>query len=326
MTTINTNSPPQTNIQKQDKYKDPLNSWNIKWMSYSDEFGTAISEIAPKLGAALWVPSFMYLGADIYDKYKNDKNSYNPSKRRAVERSIYQGISNLVALPALISLGQRIVPPLGKLYDKGLSITDKDAVFKLINQVMAQGVNNELDNKESFTQLIKTTLENKITSQKTELKHDGFFKKLYKTINYKYSLAKADKSKIMKFAQQHAEELFEIKEALKSGKHSKNIPFAVKKTYLTTLNTMKDMHGFDFSNNALRSALIEVGKNRIFTNKLLKTAGGFASLFLFGPTVSKFVEKKLVGEYLDSGINYAYENLHTSKIKTIFNEMKSKSV
>lgn len=48
-------------------------------MSYSSEVGTAISEIAPKLGASLFAPTFMYLGADIYDKYKNDKDSYNPS-------------------------------------------------------------------------------------------------------------------------------------------------------------------------------------------------------------------------------------------------------
>ena len=45
-------------------------------MSYSNEIGTAISEIAPRLGTALWAPTFLYLGADLYDKYKNDKDSY----------------------------------------------------------------------------------------------------------------------------------------------------------------------------------------------------------------------------------------------------------
>ena len=43
---------------------------------YSSEIGATVNEIAPKLTFALWVPSFMYLGADIYDKYKNDKNEF----------------------------------------------------------------------------------------------------------------------------------------------------------------------------------------------------------------------------------------------------------
>ena len=66
------------------KYHDPLNRPIPVLMSYSSEIGTAISEIAPKLGAALWAPTFMYLGADIYDKYKNDKDNYNPSAKRAL--------------------------------------------------------------------------------------------------------------------------------------------------------------------------------------------------------------------------------------------------
>ena len=54
------------------KYHDPLNKGVFVVLSNSNEIGTAISDIAPKLGAALWAPTFMYLGADIYDKYKND--------------------------------------------------------------------------------------------------------------------------------------------------------------------------------------------------------------------------------------------------------------
>ena len=98
-----------------DSYKDPLNSNSAVLMSYSNEVGTAISEIAPKLGTALWAPTFMYLGADIYDKYKNDKDNYNPSAKRALKRAIFQGITCLVALPAVIFAGQCAVSPLGSL-------------------------------------------------------------------------------------------------------------------------------------------------------------------------------------------------------------------
>ena len=45
-----------------EKYKDPLSRKLPVLMSYSSEVGTAISEIAPKLGASLFAPTFMYLG------------------------------------------------------------------------------------------------------------------------------------------------------------------------------------------------------------------------------------------------------------------------
>ena len=70
-------------------------------MSYSNEIGTAISEIAPKLGTALWAPTFLYLGADIYDKYKNDKDNYKPSGKRALKRAIFQGMTSFLLLPNL---------------------------------------------------------------------------------------------------------------------------------------------------------------------------------------------------------------------------------
>ena len=66
----------QKNKRIEKNYKDPLNSWGIRALMYSSEIGATVNEIAPKVTFALWVPSFMYLGADIYDKYKNDKNEF----------------------------------------------------------------------------------------------------------------------------------------------------------------------------------------------------------------------------------------------------------
>ena len=58
---------------KQQQYNDPLMSWPIRGLAYSNELGAAISEVAPKLGTLLWFPAMLYFGADIYDKYKNEK-------------------------------------------------------------------------------------------------------------------------------------------------------------------------------------------------------------------------------------------------------------
>ena len=54
------------------KYEDPLMKMPLRLMAYSNDIGVAISGVAPKLGAAFWVPALMYFGADIYDKYKNE--------------------------------------------------------------------------------------------------------------------------------------------------------------------------------------------------------------------------------------------------------------
>ena len=111
-----------TNTQKhKTKYQDPLNKGIVVLLSNSNEIGTAISDIAPRLGAALWAPTFMYLGADIYDKYKNDKNNYDPSAKRAFKRAIFQALTSIVTLPAAIILGKYIISPLGKLDKTGVS-------------------------------------------------------------------------------------------------------------------------------------------------------------------------------------------------------------
>ena len=135
--------------KKHHKYQDPLNKTLPVLMSYSNEVGTAISEIAPKLGAALWAPTFMYLGADIYDKYKNDKDNYKPSSRRAIKRAIFQGLTSLVALPALIFAGQWAVSPLGKIDKSGISGNAKDAIYRHTKNVLDQAHGIALERKTS---------------------------------------------------------------------------------------------------------------------------------------------------------------------------------
>ncbi|MBP3923772.1 hypothetical protein J6E39_00845 [bacterium] len=307
------------------KYQDPLNSWKFRWMSYSNEAGTFISEIAPKLGAALWVPSFMYIGADVYDKYKNNKDKYDPSARRAFDRAIYQGISNLAALPLLITAGQKIVSPLGMVLGNKISIDKKAVILDHINKVLMQGVNEELNDKETFRKLVKVTLENKMSSKKSEMQNDNVLKKAYKFLTNKYTIALGNKQKTIDYAQKKADELFEIRDLLLSRDSSKKVSASVRNKYFETLSSMKSMHGFDYANNAIRSALIKVCNRQMFENKILKTMGGFVALALFGTTVSKYVEKKLVGTYIDGGLNFAYKGFQNTNLKRVFDEMANKS-
>ena len=315
-----------TKKNTQDKYKDPLSKKLPVMMSYSSEVGTAISEIAPKLGAALWAPTFMYLGADIYDKYKNDKTSYNPSAKRALKRAIYQGLTSIVALPAVIIAGQFITSPLGKMGKDGISGNAKDAIYKHIKNVIDQAHGNALENFENFNRIITETLENKIKVRNNEKKTINPFKRFYnKYFTDRYDLLSSDKDKIIKFAKENALTTFNIKNALKHGDKSK-IPSKVYHKYNAILPVMKEMYKEeDYAYQATRNALKEYQNALIFKNKLLKTIGGLGTLFLLATKINTFVDKQLMKKYIDPRIDQiSHSFVNESRIKYIFNDMKER--
>ncbi len=310
----------------QEKYKDPLNKPLPVIMSYSNEIGTAISEIAPKLGTALWAPTFMYLGADIYDKYKNDKDNYNPSGKRALKRAIYQGLTSIVALPAVIVAGQCIVSPLGKLGKSGISGNAKEAVYKHIKNVIDQAHGSALENMTNFNNIITETLENKINVRNNEKRTINFVKRFYnRYFTERYDLLSSDKSKIIKFAQENAQHTFKIKHALKHG-DEKKVPRKVLQKYKNILPIMKEMYkDGDYAYQATRNALKEYQNSLIFKNKLLKTLGGIGTLLFLATPINTFVEKQLMKKYISPGIDQISNNfVNESRMKSIFNDMKER--
>ena len=307
--------------QQSQKYKDPLNMPLMQMASYSSEIGTAIIEIAPKLGTALWAPSLMYLGADIYDKYKNDKTEFNPSARRAFERAIYQGVFNLVCLPTMIYLGQKAVSPFGKLTKDGISTNAKDAVFKHTKDVIEQLEGDNFDKPENFKLLLQKTLSNKINALKQEKKHDNIFKKAFNFFQDKYSLVDNNEQKIKDFASKNADRLFEVKHALEVGEKHK-VPSLVLKKYQKALPEFMTIYETLKPHSALKTALKEYQNMNIFQNKILKTLGGFMPIIFLARPVSNFVENIIVDKYVDQGLNGITNGfVNNSYIKKIFNEM-----
>lgn len=309
---------------KNHKYQDPLNKKVPVLMSYSNEIGTAISEIAPKLGAALWAPTFMYLGADIYDKYKNDKDNYKPSGKRALKRAIFQGMTSLVALPAVIFTAQSAMSPLGQLFDKwGINGNTKDAVYKHTKSVIDQAHGNALSNFEEFNHTIKTTLENKINSRMNEKQTSNIFKRTWnKFFSKRYTLLSTDKAKILAFAEDNAKNTFDILTAIKHDDKHK-VPHRIYKKYKKILPLMKEMYkDGDYSYQATRNALKEYQKSLIFKNKLLKTFGGFTALLLLANPINIFVDKQIMKKFISPGIDQISDGfVNESKMKTIFKNM-----
>lgn len=321
------NSPTVNNNQTKDKKKkypnfhDPLNQWGIKCMSYSNEVGTAISEIAPRVGAALWAPTFMYLGADIYDKYKNDKNGFNPSAKRALERAIFQGITTLIALPAVIFAGQKIVSPIARLSKFGISTNAKDAVIKHTRAVIDQSRGEILDSYDKFSKVVITTLKNKLDARKNEKKTVNIFKKVINFFTDKYPMVNSNRERLLAYAEENAKKVFEIKTALQNG-DKKSVPGKIMRKYNSVLPAMKEMYGHDYSRHALRTSLKEYQNSLIFKNKLLKTLGGFIALTIFAGPVNKYVENTVMKKYINPEIDQiSREFVTNSRMKAVFSEM-----
>ncbi len=319
---------PQTKKSKKHKYQDPLNKKIPVLMSYSNEIGTAISEIAPKLGAALWAPTFMYLGADIYDKYKNDKDNYNPSGKRALKRAVFQGMTSLIALPTVIFAAQSAISPLCKHFDKlGISGNTKDAVYRHFKVIIEQAHGSELESYSEFKKIILTTLENKIKARANEIKNKNIFKRFYnKLFTRRYDLLSSDKAKVLAFAEENAKQVFNIITSLKNN-DKKHVPNAIYKKYKKLLPSFKEMFkNGDYTYQATRSALKEYQNSLIFKNKLLKTIGGFTALFLFANPINNFVDKQIMKRFINPGIDQISKGfINESNMKVIFNNMNNKS-
>lgn len=315
----------QTSYNKQTlkkKYEDPLEK--IGFLSYSNELGTAISEIAPKLGAALWAPTFMYIGADIYDKYKNDKNDYNPSGTRAFERALFQGLHTLIALPAIIFAGQSIVSPLGKMDKTGISGNTKDAIYRHTKNVIDQAPESAFENFETFNNLIKTSLENRFDARAEEIqKTDNILKKFFKkNFKNKFAILEAEKSKVLTYAEQNAKKVFDIMSALKNNDKSK-VPSQIYRAYKKHIPIMNELYkDGDYSYQASRRALKEYQNSLIFKNKLLKTLGGFGAIFLLANPAGNIMDKYLMKKYINPEIDkISSEAIKEFKMKTIYAEM-----
>jgi len=285
------------------KYQDPLNKNWMVGLSFSNELGAAVYEIAPRLSQILWIPPLMYLGADIYDKYKNDKNSYNPSKTRAAEQAVYQGLSSFILPTISILAGQKITSPVGKILNGGLSVNSKKAAIRHINEAIDQCVGEMFDDKTKFKEFFMNSLENKIRACHNEKNADSFFKKLYRRLNGHYSLANCKKDKIMQYAEKNINTIIKIKDDLKANKKPPEISKSSFQKYLYEYPLLKQTYGDKFANNALRYSLKTYENKLLFRNKILKTTGGLIALIITIKPINAFVEKVLMPKYIDPGID-----------------------
>ena len=145
--------------QEDKKYTDPLMKWPARGLAYTNELGAAISEVAPKMGTLLWFPAMLYFGADIYDKYKNEKTSYAPDAKRGTEQAIFQFLASVILPTGAVLGGQKLASFAGAMDSTGLSLQSREETINFLQGFISRRhLDTHANNIDAFKEHFKESI------------------------------------------------------------------------------------------------------------------------------------------------------------------------
>ncbi len=265
--------------QEQKKYVDPLTTWPIRGLGYTNDVGIAINELAPATARLFWIPALMYFGADIYDKYKNKGDKYKPNPERALSQAVFQACASII-FPAIFGhMGMSAFSHIDKMRGEKLSTNAKEQTMRFIkshtalHEVLEEGKDRD-ETLKKFTE----TFDKLFKAHQKSYKKKNVLVKLYDTLlaNSKHG-------------------------AIPTSNHDALREYA-KTEFTKILDTCKDT---------------EVAKNvidkKIFRLKAWKSLGAFTAIILAAQPVDHFVEyvvKKFVRPQMARIVNITTNNSH----------------
>lgn len=309
LTPYNAAKPAFTSREKENKYSDPLMNWPARGLAYTNELGAALSEITPKLGTLLWVPALLYFGADIYDKYKNEKVSYDPNAQRGTEQAIFQLLASVILPTAAVKIGQKTASVAGAAGKNGLTLQSQEEIIKFLQGFTGRRrIENYTDKisefKNHFQESLKTKRKNLIRENKIKnpLKFIGEY--IFER-RHPESIAMSKEDKVLKFADKHIDEMFKIYSDLIQNKKPDEFSqkmwnkFNKLKTKLAKDPDYKETYLQDAAEDIIR----KFQKSKIQNTKILKTVGGFVALGLAIKPIDKFVENVIIKKVVEPKLN-----------------------
>jgi len=273
--------------EKKKETTDILNKPPMRYLAYSNEIGAAISPINKSLGTALWAPALLYLGADIYDKYKNEDNTYNPSAKRSLRQAIFQGLASVILPTAVIKLGQKI----------GVRIsTGKETLSAIDKKELIDFTIGYLDNAtfpqkegETFAHGLIEAFNQKASARKAKIKNrtlkDRFFSIFKESKDYdnaisKYLKDKAKQNHIISYLEAQGKIVDDIMKSEKNIQADKYIKF-----FNETSSKYGDVQLAKFE------TISKLLKDKTINKSLIATLSGFIALFLMIKPIDFFTEK-----------------------------------
>ena len=298
--------------KKDKKYTDPLMNWPVRGLAYTNELGAALSEIAPKLGVLLWFPAMLYFGADIYDKYKNEKTSYDPNAQRGTEQAIFQLLASVVLPTTAVITGQKVASVMGSMGKTGLSLQTQEEVINFMRELSSRRhlgnyTGRQQEFKDHFVESFTTKREKLIREHKIKNPIKFITDEIF-TSRHPEAIAMSQKEKVLKFADENIDSMFKIYNDLISGKKPQEFSDKMWKQF----NKLKEKYAKDpdykatFLRDAAEDIIRKFQKSKMTRVKLLKTIGGFVALGVAIKPIDYFVEKFVIKKVVEPNLNNVF--------------------
>ena len=297
------------------QYNDPLMKWPIRGLAFTNDIGAAVMDIAPKLGTVLWYPAMMYFGADIYDKYRNNKESYEPNAKRGLEQAIFQALASVVFPIVAVHTGQKGASILARYGGNKLSLQTQEESTKFLSEFMSRRKLADYDNDITrFKSEFKASIDNYIDQTTRHHQNKNIVSKFFSLVfggRHPEEMGKegAGRRKLIhQYTEKKIDELFKIRAELVKDENKK--PSLLSNKLYEEFKTLKAKYLKDpdlakeAKDSAIKDILSKFEASSIFNTKMKKTIGGFVMLGLLIKPIDAFVEKVIMQKYVEPGLSF----------------------
>ena len=294
----------QEQAEKTNIYSDPLHKWPLRGMAFTNDIGAAIMDIAPKAGVILWIPALMYFGADIYDKYKNDETSYDPSARRGLKQATFQALASILFPIVTVHGGQKIFSVASRLGKNKLSLQTQEEIIEHQKNYMMHVKMQDVD-VNTYKKEYGEALNNYLDEVTRQRKNQGLLKRFNNFVfGTKHHEVFKNREPIEKFVNDRIDNLFSMYEQLMRGEQPEKMSAKMFTKFSQMKNHYKNSkeHSVDFASKAAKDVLKMFEDNKIFKVKLLKSLGGFVALGALITPIDKFVEHVIIEKFVDPSL------------------------
>lgn len=288
---INTKDP------KTGEYKDPLMHWPLRGAAYTNEVGEALRPLIGEYATLSWVPALLYIGADIYDKYKNNETEYSPSSKRGLKQAVFQGMASIFLPLVAVKAGQSMFSLWGYAMQDRISINSKEQVLNVAEQFVTNGNLRAYRNNESeCVQKFMDIVANNMDYHKNEGTEINPLKRIFLRLEEKVAKSFVNKKQenIDNFARETVQNAIDLRKKLLE-------PTAEFKKTKEYLNYKEMLELGQTKNVAIKNVINKKIKKEYLPGKVVKTCGGFLALALLVKPIDRFVEEVLIGKIIDKG-------------------------
>ncbi len=258
------------------EYKDPLMKMPLRGAAFSNEVGEGLRPLIGNYATLTWVPALLYIGADIYDKYKNDQTEYSPDSKRGLKQAVFQGMASIVFPLAAVKAGQGLFSLFGLLSKDKISINMQERISDLASAFVTNGKMHKYQGHDE--ECVKDFLD--IVSNNID-----FHSRKYLRVN--------SKDKLKSYAEATIKDLIKMyKDIQNSSDEFVNSSWA---------STYKQARAKGQTQNvAVKTVLSKYQASKGINGKILKTIGGFVALSLAINPIDNFVEHILLDKLFAS--------------------------